>query len=125
MADHPVVGEMGEQGPGGRCGLVGAAVVDDQHLGPADVHGPVVHGGVEALDALGQPVGLVEGGNDDGELECHGPRGSDPRRRRRRWVVAGAHGPTGRAAPTKPSDQTGSKVTTVPVWAAWMMVPLP
>lgn len=31
----------------------------------------------------------------------------------------------GRAAPTRPSYHTGSKVTTVPVWAAWMMVPLP
>ncbi len=37
----------------------------------------------------------------------------------------GSAGGQGLAAPTSPSYQTGSKVTTVPVWAAWMMVPLP
>ena len=31
----------------------------------------------------------------------------------------------GRAAPTRPWYQIGSKVTTCPVWAAWMMVPAP
>ena len=45
--------------------------------------------------------------------------------RRRRRAVGSVPTAYGRAAPTKPSDQTGSKVTTVPVWAAWMMVLLP
>jgi hypothetical protein len=31
----------------------------------------------------------------------------------------------GWAAPTNPSANTGSNVTTVPVWAAWMMVSAP
>ena len=143
---------MGEQGPGGGRGPVGAAVVDDQQLGPLEVDGAVGDGGVEALHALGQAVGLVEGGDDDGEFECHGS-GARPYARARRVSPRGrrdrletCHGPEqadravggartrrmtghgcgqGWAAPTNPSDQTGSKVTTVPVWAAWMMVSLP
>ena len=37
---------------------------------------------------------------------------------------SGEDGPPdqGRAAPTSPKYQRGSKVTTVPVWAAWMIV---
>ena len=40
MADDPVMGEVGQQGSGGRCGPVRAAVVDDQHLGPVESTAP-------------------------------------------------------------------------------------
>ena len=72
QGDDPVVREVGQQLPGGVGRPVGAAVVDDHHLGRFDVDRPVGHGGGEALHAGGQPGGLVEGRDEDGEPGCHG-----------------------------------------------------
>ena len=75
QADHPVVGEVGQEGPGGGRRRVGAPVVDDQELGPLHVDRALVDGGVEALHPVDQAMGLVEGGDDNGEFDAHGSEG--------------------------------------------------
>ena len=66
-----------------------------------------------------------------GVLPCRRSRGHGTRRRERGPLAASrptglvAAARYGRAAPTSPTYQIGSNSTTVPVWAAWMIVSAP
>ena len=50
-------------------GLIDAAIIDDEHFGPLQVHGAIRRRRLEALDALYQSIGLIEGRDYDREFQ--------------------------------------------------------